>query len=105
MGHAKAMAALDRDAQLVALKRCIRKSLSVRQMEAYARKLANVGINTPDEEEEYPESYSRLVEELERVLSDNFSIKRTKSGGSRITIECANDAELEQLIDRLGKVK
>lgn len=105
MGHAKAIAALDRDAQLVALKRCIRKSLSVRQMEAYARKLANVGINTPNEEEEYPESYSRLVEELERVLSDNFSIKRTKSGGSRITIECANDAELEQLIDRLGKVK
>ena len=105
MGHAKAIAALDKEAQLIALKKCIRKGLSVRQMEAYARKLA-AGVEVgPEVEEEYPESYSRLVEELERVLSDNFSIKRTNSGGSRITIECANDEELERLIERLGRVK
>jgi ParB family chromosome partitioning protein len=96
---------LDKEAQLIALKKCIRKGLSVRQMEAYARKLA-AGVEVgPEVEEEYPESYSRLVEELERVLSDNFSIKRTNSGGSRITIECANDEELERLIERLGRVK
>jgi ParB family chromosome partitioning protein len=105
MGHAKAIAALDKEAQLIALKKCIRKGLSVRQMEAYARKLA-AGVEVgPEVEEEYPESYSRLVEELERVLSVNFSIKRTNSGGSRITIECANDEELERLIERLGRVK
>ena len=57
------------------------------------------------EEEEYPESYNRLVEALERLFSESFSIKRTKSGGSRITIECESDQEVEQLIKRLAKIK
>ena len=106
MGHAKAIGALELDQQLKALKKCIKKSLSVRQTEELARKMADTtpkSSNTDDEE--YPESYSRLVLELERILSDNISIKRTKSGSSRITIECANDTEVEQLISKLSKIK
>lgn len=106
MGHAKALATLDYDDQIKALKRCVRKGLSVRQAEELARKMAEAPKRaTSDDEEEYPESYSRLVMELERVLSDNISIKRTKSGTSRITIECANDAEVEALVAKLGKIK
>lgn len=106
MGHAKALATLDYEDQIKALKRCVRKGLSVRQAEELARKIAEAPKRaTSDDEEEYPESYSRLVMELERVLSDNISIKRTKSGTSRITIECANDAEVEALVAKLGKIK
>lgn len=106
MGHAKAIGGLDLELQLKALKKCIKKSLSVRQAEELARKMAeNRDNTTSNEEEEYPESYSRLVLELERILSDNISIKRTKSGSSRITIECANDTEVEQLIGKLSKIK
>lgn len=106
MGHAKAIAALDADMQLKALKRCIKKALSVRQMEQLARKLSEAPhANDTADNEELPESYSHLVEELERVLSENISIKRTKTGGSRITIECANDKEVEKLISRLKRVK
>ncbi|MBO7235511.1 MAG: ParB/RepB/Spo0J family partition protein [Alistipes sp.] len=106
MGHAKAIGGLDLELQLKALKKCIKKSLSVRQAEELARKMTESPHNTPsNEEEEYPESYSRLVLELERILSDNISIKRTKSGSSRITIECANDTEVEQLIGKLSKIK
>jgi ParB family chromosome partitioning protein len=106
MGHAKAIGGLDLDLQLKALKRCVKKSLSVRQAEELARKMAETSTTTKEtEDEEYPESYSRLVMELERIISDNISIKRTKSGSSRITIECSNDAEVEQLIERLGKIK
>ena len=105
MGHAKAIAGLEEELQIKALKRCIKKSLSVRQAEILARKLAEGPKCANDEEEEYPESYSRLVLELERVLSDNISIKRTKSGSSRITIECANDQEIELLIAKLGNIK
>ena len=106
MGHAKAIGGLELEQQLKALKKCIKKSLSVRQAEELARKMADTtpkSSNTDDEE--YPESYSRLVLELERILSDNISIKRTKSGSSRITIECANDAEVEQLINKLSHIK
>ena len=108
MGHAKAIAGLDHDLQLKALKRCIKKSLSVRQTEQLAKKMSeqpNVDSQIDGDEDEYPESYSRLVDELERVLSDNISIKRTKSGNCRITIECANDGEVEKLITKLSKIK
>ncbi|MBR4029127.1 MAG: ParB/RepB/Spo0J family partition protein [Alistipes sp.] len=107
MGHAKAIGGLSLELQLKALKKCIKRALSVRQAEELARKMAE---QTPksgasDDEEEYPESYSRLVMELERIISDNISIKRTKSGSSRITIECANDTEVEQLVLKLSKIK
>ncbi len=108
MGHAKAIAGLDHDLQLKALKRCIKKNLSVRQTEQLAKKMSeqpNVDSQIGGDEDEYPESYSRLVDELERVLSDNISIKRTKSGNCRITIECANDGEVEKLITKLSKIK
>ena len=106
MGHAKAIGGLDLDLQLKALKKCVKKSLSVRQAEELARKMAEATTKCQEaEDEEYPESYSRLVMELERIISDNISIKRTKSGSSRITIECSNDAEVEQLIAKLGKIK
>ena len=73
MGHAKALAALPRQMQVKALKKCLRGGLSVRQTEELARKAAQTPAPVPaPEEEEYPESYSRLVEQLEqagRILS------------------------------------
>ena len=105
MGHAKAIAALDHDLQIKVLKRCVKKSLSVRQAEDLARKFAEAPQSATSEEEDYPESYSRLVMELERVLSDNIAIKRTKSGTTRITIECANDKEVEMLVAKLNDIK
>lgn len=104
MGHAKAIAALDAESQIKAMKRCVKKGLSVRQAEALARKMSEPRIADVEIEEEYPESFSKLVDELERLFSDNISIKRTKSGASRITIECANDAEVDKLIEKLHKI-
>ena len=104
MGHAKAIAGIEADKQVWALKRCIKKGLSVRQAEELARKSATSPKECPSDEE-YPESYSRLVMELERVLSDNIAIKRTKSGTTRITIECANDKEVEMLVAKLNDIK
>lgn len=106
MGHAKAIAGLDTELQLKALKKCIKKALSVRQMEQYARKLSETSTaSSRSDNEELPETYTLLIEELERVFSENISIKRTKSGGSRITIECTNDKDINRLIERLKRVK
>ena len=106
MGHAKAIAGIAPEQQLKALKKCIKKALSVRQMEMLARKLSEAPKKAATtEDEEYPESYSQLIDELERLFSDNISIKRTKSGSCRITIECAGDQEIEKLIKRLESVK
>ena len=101
MGHAKAIAGIDAEKQVWALKKCIKKALSVRQAEELARKLAEQGDTTPALEEEYPESYSRLVEKLERLFSENISIKRSKNGGGKIVIDFTSDEEIDTFIERL----
>ena len=101
MGHAKAIAGVAAENQLWALKKCIKKGLSVRQAEALARKMAETKPCDEQAEEEYPESYSRLVEQLEPYFSQNISIKRGKSGGGKIVIDFASDADIEMFIERL----
>ena len=101
MGHAKAIAGVAAEQQVAALKRCIKKSLSVRQMEELARKMAEVPATAIKAEEEYPESYSRLVEQLEPYFSQNISIKRGKNGGGKIVIEFSGDEEIDLIIERL----
>ncbi len=104
MGHAKAIAGTVPEKQLWLLKRCIRKALSVRQAEELARQLAEQAEKpAPVEEEEYPESYSRLVEALERVFSQEIGIKRLKKGGGRITIDFADDSEIERFIEHFNE--
>jgi ParB family chromosome partitioning protein len=104
-GHAKAIAGMDSSEQVKALKKCIKRGLSVRQMEQMARKLNERPEVSSIDDEEYPESYITLIDELERLFSDNISLKRTKSGSCRITIECATDSDIEVLVERLKRVK
>lgn len=103
MGHAKAIAGAPADEQLRVLKRCVKKGLSVRQTEELVRALAAPAPQPAPEEEEYPESYSRLVEHLEKFFSEEISIKRSKSGGGRITIGFADDGDIERFIERFAE--
>ena len=105
MGHAKAIAGAPEAMQVKLLKRCVKKALSVRQAEELARAMAAKQDAEPaanqTEEEAYPESYLRLVEQLERMFSQNISIKRAKNGtGGRITIDFSSDGEIEEFLTR-----
>lgn len=102
MGHAKALASLPAQLQVKALKKCLRGGLSVRQTEELARKASQPApAARTAEEEEYPESYSRLVEQLEPYFSQNISIKRGRNGGGKIVIEFSGDEEIDSFIERL----
>ena len=102
MGHAKAIAGAPANRQVRLLKKCIRKAMSVRQVEETARALAERPARTTEIEEEYPESYSRLVEQLEPYFSENISIKRSKNGGGRIVIEFGDDTDIDRFIERFA---
>ena len=106
MGHAKALAALEVAKQQVsALKKVIKANFSVRQTEEYVRTILE-GKNKSTAttiDEEYPESYTRLVEYLESFFSQNISIKRTKNGGGKITIGFDNDSDIDRFIERFSK--
>ena len=102
MGHAKAIAGVSEEKQLRLMKRCVKRALSVRQTEELARRMMEPTDEIcPVVEEEYPESYSRLVEALERIFSQEIGIKRLKNGGGRITIDFADDADIERFIEQV----
>lgn len=100
MGHAKAIAGAPEEQQLRLLKKCIRKGLSVRQIEELVRAMTLQPERSaqPADEEEYPESYMRLVEQLEKFFSQEISIKRSKNGGGHITIGFTDDRDIENFI-------
>ncbi len=102
MGHAKAIASAEPSKQIALMKRCIDKELSVRQTEEAARAtLCETKPVATHEEEVYPESYARLVERLEGYFSDKVSIKKSKSGGGKITIDFKDDSDIDTFISRL----
>lgn len=106
MGHAKAIASVEsRRQQLALLKKCVKNNMSVRQIEESARALAEKDTRTvePSIEEEYPESYTRLVEYLEKFFSQDISIKRSKNGGGKIVIDFAEDKDIERFIERFAE--
>jgi ParB family chromosome partitioning protein len=106
MGHAKALAAIDSKAkQLSLLKRCIKSNLSVRQLEELVRLASEAKPKVaPVVDDEYPESYGRLVELLEKFFSQDISIKRTKSGGGKIVIDFSSDNDIEKFIKKFNKL-
>lgn len=87
------------------MKKCIKKGLSVRQVEELVRALSEVpGKEAQNvEDEEYPESYLKLVEQLEKFFSQEISIKRAKNGGGKIVIGFTDDRDIEQFIERFAK--
>jgi ParB family chromosome partitioning protein len=109
MGHAKAIASAPAASQLALLKKIVKKGLSVRQAEEAsmaaitATTAAADCVTQKSDADEFPESYSRLVELLERVFSDNISIKTSSKGKSKIIIEFSGDDDIEKFIERLQK--
>ena len=106
MGHAKVLVGVESKAkQLSLLKRCIKSNLSVRQLEELVRNLSErkpKAVSVVDEE--YPESYGRLVEYLEKFFSQDIAIKRGKSGGGKIVIDFASDKDIEKFVEKFNKL-
>ncbi len=103
MGHAKAIASAPENAQLPLLKKTVKKGLSVRQAEELAAAAANGNHagTRKEEEREFPESYSRLVELMEGIFGEGISIKSSPKGKKKIVIEFAGDKDVEQFIERI----
>ena len=103
MGHAKAMASTPEEHQLSVLKKTVKKELSVRQVEEMVKKITEQKTTSEIVEEEYPESYTRLVEHLENLFTQNISIKRDKRGGGKIVVDFDSDVDIENFISKFEK--
>ncbi|MBQ5647587.1 MAG: ParB/RepB/Spo0J family partition protein [Alistipes sp.] len=108
MGHAKAIASVESKAkQLSLLKRCIKSNLSVRQLEELVRHASEKRQKNTitGNDEEYPMSYSLLVEYLEKFFSQDISIKRGKNGGGKIIIDFSSDEDIDKFVKKFSKQK
>lgn len=99
LGHAKALAAAPAEEQVSLLRKCLKKGLSVRQTEQLVAERSQKARKDAASEEEYPDSYMRLVEQLEKFFSQNISIKNTKNGKGRIVIEFQGESDVERFLD------
>ena len=105
MGHAKAIASAPEDKRLGILKKCIKKELSVRAVEDLVRKLAQKHEEPEQEQDnELPENYTRLVEQLSKILTEDIVIKSEKDGKGKIIIGFAGDDDINMLLEKIEKL-
>lgn len=104
MGHAKAIAAAPEEAQPSLVKKVIKKELSVRATEALIKKLSESKSTPAEQEEEFPEIYTRVVEGLSRIMGENIKIKRSGDGTGKIIIGFSNDQEIVAMVEKLEKL-
>jgi len=113
MGHARALLALERAAQITAANQIVARKLSVRETEALVKKLAAefslTAPRRPARAEEKPRDLQRVEEELADLLTAQVEVrikKRSKRGGKveesgELAIHFGSLEALNGLIDRL----
>ena len=110
MGHARALLALERAAQITAANQIAQKKLSVREAESLVRKLgAEFTLVSPKPKKEKSRDLRRVEEELSDLLTAEVEVrvkKRVKRHGrneemGELAIQFGSLDELNGLIDRL----
>jgi ParB family transcriptional regulator, chromosome partitioning protein len=110
MGHARALLALERAAQVTAAHQIAAKKLSVREAESLVKKLsAEFTLTSPKPKTEKSRDLRRVEEELSDLLTAEVEVrvkKRAKRNGrveemGEIAIQFSSLDELNGLIDRL----
>lgn len=101
MGHAKAIAGAPEESQPALVRKVVKKELSVRATEALVKKLSEAKPATTEQEEEFPEIYTRVVEKLSPLMGENIKIKRSGDGSGKIIIGFSSDKEIASLVERL----
>jgi ParB family transcriptional regulator, chromosome partitioning protein len=110
MGHARALLALERAAQITAANQITAKKLNVRQAESLVKKIgAEFNLVSPKPKKEKSRDLRRVEEELSDLLTAEVEVrvkKRVKRNGriedmGEVSIQFGSLDELNGLIDRL----
>lgn len=104
MGHAKAIAGAPEELQPSLVKRVTKKELSVRATEELVRKMLLAKPKGEEVAEEFPEIYTRAVEQLSRLAGEDIKIKRAGDGSGKIIIGFSSDRDITTLVERLEKI-
>lgn len=100
MGHARALLALESEAQLEAARDVVARGLTVRQTEALVRKLQSPQ-SQPVEPTQPDPALEQLAGELSVRFSAPVSISRNVRGKGKISISYNSEAELNAILENL----
>lgn len=105
MGHARALLGLETSQQqIVFTKKIIKKGLSVRQTEEMVKAAQTPKAAKPESDDEFPEEYARLVEQLEKVFTQEISIRKNNKGGGKIVIGFESDDDIQTILSAFDKL-
>lgn len=107
VGHAKVLLGVEDPAvQEMLCDLIVKGGLSVRQLEEKIKSLGKGGVASklaPDEPQELPQMYYRLLENVGRYFGENISLKRGKDGKGSLTIRFESDEQMEQFLKALDQ--
>lgn len=105
MGHARALLAIqDGDVQVEVAEKVVAEKLSVRDIEAYVKKLGKESKKKPEPKED-PNQF--LYEDMEETLKHVFGSKvniKNKNNKGKIEIEYYSLDELERIVDMMKTI-
>lgn len=108
-GHAKALLSLsDPAVQENLCDLTIREGLSVRQLEAFVRKLLSdpaAAPKAPAKQQELPDDYNRLLQQVGRYFANDISLRRSASGKGTMTIRFSSDDEVHAFLKALEGIQ
>lgn len=101
MGHARALLAIEGEAQAEAAQQVVEKGLSVRETEQLVRRLLKPNKSADKQFARAQAEVSELTEQLQEKLGQQASVKHLSSGKGRVVIQYSNVTELKKLLSRI----
>lgn len=107
-GHARALLSIENpEKQLEVYNQILSQGLSVRKVEEKAKQIKE--NKEPKKEsgnnpQEIPEGYSQLTDKLQKTFNSKISMTRNSKGKGKISINFANDDELEKIMEILDSI-
>tara|TARA_R110002050_G_scaffold269917_2_gene412576 strand:- start:117606 stop:118463 length:858 start_codon:yes stop_codon:yes gene_type:complete len=101
MGHARALLALEGEAQSDSARHVVEKGLSVRETEQLIRRLLKPAKEAVEKSTGHLEEITQIESLVSEKFGDKFAIKHTVSGKGKLVIDYADVSELKQIIKRI----
>jgi len=107
VGHAKVLLGIeDSKLQEELCDLAVREGYSVRQLEEKIRSLSRKKpASAPQQEQELPENYFRMLEIVGKYFDNNISLKRGDDGKGSMTIRFTSDEEVARFLQALEQAK
>jgi len=101
MGHARALLALEGEAQSDAAGDVVEKGMSVRETEQLIRRLLKPVTEKPHPSEALLEEINKIEYLISEKLGDRFAVKHSASGKGKLVIDYADVADLKDIVKRI----